>query len=407
MDWDKFFSELGATDDFIASVEPFKAEFEKNTSDDFPFFMEEDFYRKYYSLCGRNDTEDVFALMREVADIVRANPCAARYANMMHYAFYQRQEMLSGIKWFEAEKLFGRNVGIFTLLVTLSALPLVRKKHIELGLDESYMHGTARWIGAFVKIYCFAHDGLQGHPLSNIYWLRLSIDARVIRIGRLEYMFGKWDGDMPHLYRNRNNGEIIILCRDKWAFGKDLMRVDPESADVDFTTSLTVENNSVTGTPADSSGYPEKDNIITLDLNDWELLIQDNEEIMTLHIPGDGPLSLEAINSSLREAKKFYKKVFDKDIRIFTCGSWLFNPVWQLELPDSNIAEWQRNSNMLPPYIANGLSGLFFVYGEAECDPRQRKCETSLHRAFCRIFDRGEKLRSGAMYLLAEDLPIE
>ena len=59
---------------------------------------------------------------------------------------------------------------------------------------------------------------------------------------------------------------------------------------------------------------------------------------------------------------------------------------------------------MTPRLPPDGRSGLFFVYGEHDCDPRERPCKTALHQAFRRIFERGEPLRSGGMILPAADV---
>jgi hypothetical protein len=60
---------------------------------------------------------------------------------------------------------------------------------------------------------------------------------------------------------------------------------------------------------------------------------------------------------------------------------------------------------MTPAYIADGGNpGLFFVYGDAKCDPLKREQTTSLHKAICRILARGEYLKSGCLILPADDL---
>lgn len=400
MNCSKFCAELGFDETFAQSLSPYWTELSEKSSAELPHFMQEEFYTEYYMLCGRDDSEKVFPLMKKVSDIANSNPVCCRYASMIYYGLFIRAEILSEIQWMSPEKVFGDDAGIFHLMLALSALPLIRQKHIEYGLDESFMHGVARWIGSFVEIYSIAHNGKAGHPLSNLYWLRLSIDGSLFRIGRLEYLPRPWHKDLPHIYRNKITDEKIVLCRDKWAFDKNFLRVAIDDSNVFFTTRYVVENNHIIGTPVNSSGLPERKEVV-LDAEQWELFVADGEECMSLHIPGGEKLTLEAVHDSLRKAIKFYKQLFNKEIKIFYCTSWLFNPVWQKELPDSAIAEWQRDSFLTPPAIADGVSGLFFVYGEPQCDPRTKEIKTSLHKAFCRIFDRNEKLRSGSMFIIA------
>ena len=403
MNWEKLFDLLAYNKDFMQSVEPFKQELELNSTDTLPFFAEEDFYTEYYPLCGRDDAEKVYPAIKSVVRILKTEPLAARYANMIHYGLFRREKLLAEVSWATTEKIFGDNAGIFNLLIALSALPFVRRKHIELGLDESFMYGIARWIGGFAGVYEKVNHH-AGHPLANLYWLRFSINGELFRIGRLEFLPRPWNVDMPHIYKNRKTNQMVVLCRNNWTFDKNLLRVAPESPEVEFIAELVVANNHVSGTAVLSSGMPDFEKKTVLNLDEWELYVKDGEQCVSLHIPCGGGMTPEAVNRSLKDAVTFYKKMFDTDVKIFFCTSWLFNPVWQKELPDSNIARWQRNSFMTPPLIADGISGLFFIYGQRECDPRRSEAETSLHRAFCRIFDRQEKLRAGAMFILAENI---
>ena len=112
----------------------------------------------------------------------------------------------------------------------------------------------------------------------------------------------------------------------------------------------------------------------------------------------------EAIKSSLLEAKQFFRKYFSTDVKAFVCGSWIFNPAWERELPDSNLADFSRQVYKTPCFPAGGGPGLFFVYGRDDMDPRELPCTSSLHKAFRRIYEKGEPLRSGAMFILTEDL---
>ena len=111
----------------------------------------------------------------------------------------------------------------------------------------------------------------------------------------------------------------------------------------------------------------------------------------------------EAVRASLIEARSFFHDYLHRDFKVFTCASWILNPAWEKELPESNMAVMQRNVYMTPSAPPGGNPGVFFVYGDNECDPRTRPQTTRLHQAFCRILDRGEPLRNGFMFLPADD----
>ena len=152
MDIQKFCSDLGFDAGFASKLEPFLDLLQANSSEDFPPFMEKSFYTQYYPLCGGPAADTVYPAMEEVARIVRSNPAAARYASMLHYAFFLAPSSIQWLPWQSPEAVFGRNTGIFQLLVAMSCLPLVRRKHAELKIPEKYMIGTAQWIGGTIEI---------------------------------------------------------------------------------------------------------------------------------------------------------------------------------------------------------------------------------------------------------------
>ncbi|WP_329009005.1 acyltransferase domain-containing protein [Micromonospora rifamycinica] len=76
-------------------------------------------------------------------------------------------------------------------------------------------------------------------------------------------------------------------------------------------------------------------------------------EAIDLHIPDAGPLTPEAVDASLDEAREFFPRHFpDEHYTAFSCGSWLLDPQLRDYLPeDSNIIRFQRRF-VLQPYVA-------------------------------------------------------
>lgn len=405
MDFQRFARETGFSDAFMHEFMPHFRPLWEHSSEDFPPFMEREFYTRYFPLCeGPAGPEEIFPLMDEVASVVRSVPAAARYASMLHYAWFEAEPPVA-LNWPEPEGIFGKNAGIFHLMVALSALPLIEKRHAQLKLPEKYMHGIARWIGGTMRIYAAAHDGYPGHMPRQSYWLRHSIDGELFRIGRLEFLPRPWGNDFPAVYRERNHGRLAVLCRDGWAFDRDGSRVDAGTGTAVFTARLKIRDGKAVGTPVAPDGKPVCGREMTLDLKEWEALCAPWDLCLTVHIPAGGGMTTEAIRDSLLEAKQFYRKYFGVDVKVFTCASWILNPDLGKELPDSNFAELQRNVYLTPcsPPPASGLFGMFFVYGDDDCDPRSRPRTSRLHQALCRILDRGGKLRCGRMFLPADE----
>ncbi|AEB44855.1 MULTISPECIES: acyltransferase domain-containing protein [Micromonospora] len=76
-----------------------------------------------------------------------------------------------------------------------------------------------------------------------------------------------------------------------------------------------------------------------------------------LHIPDSGPLSPEAIDASLDQARAFFPRHFpDEHYTAFACGSWLLDPQLAEYLPeDSNIIRFQRRFELEPYEQPDGL----------------------------------------------------
>jgi hypothetical protein len=76
-----------------------------------------------------------------------------------------------------------------------------------------------------------------------------------------------------------------------------------------------------------------------------------------LHIPESGPLSEEAVEASLDEARAFFPRHFpDERFTAFSCGSWLLDPQLREYLPaESNIVRFQRRFALEPYEEPEGI----------------------------------------------------
>ncbi|WP_327000353.1 acyltransferase domain-containing protein [Dactylosporangium sp. NBC_01737] len=114
-----------------------------------------------------------------------------------------------------------------------------------------------------------------------------------------------------------------------------------------------------------------------------------------LHIFESGPLTPEAIDASLDEARAFFPRHFpDEPYTAFACGSWLLDPQLREYLPeDSNIVRFQRRFELDPYEEPEGLDAdvevLRFVFRSLTTPLDQLPRRTVLQRAVI------EHLKSG------------
>lgn len=403
MEFNDFCSTLQLSDELISKITPFQEELMANSNEDFPSFMEKEFYEKYLSWCQITELEEILEKIEQVADLTRKNPYGARYASMLYYYFFGGSELKS-IPWEEPRAVYGENTGIFNLLLALCALPRIRSKHEEMGLDEAFTRNQALWVKGSIELYRVGNNGAPGFFLHTVYWLNLGSTGELIRIGRLEFLPRKYSAGLPYIYQNNDDGRLAVLCRDQWAFNKDGLRVEPDSAEAVFVSSFKADKNCISGTPVTPYGFPETDKVVKLDPAKWTLVQNDEDEVVTVHIPGGGGMTLESVREALIGAKKFYREKLGQELKLFVCESWIFDPVWEKEMPDSNIAAFERNVYLTPCHIYGVPAALFFLYGDYKCDPRKREIQSSIHRACCRIVERGGNFRVGGMFILSGDV---
>ena len=112
-----------------------------------------------------------------------------------------------------------------------------------------------------------------------------------------------------------------------------------------------------------------------------------DDATISLHIPESGPLTPEAIDASLAEARAFFPRHFpDEPYTRFACGSWLLDPQLLEYLPeDSNIARFQRRFELEPYEEPEGIDAnvevLRFVFRTLTTPLDQLPRRTALQRA--------------------------
>ena len=269
-----------------------------------PEFLDGGFFREYEPLLGLRESpaSRVDALVAEV----KKHPALRIYANLLDRWLLGGEPGPDGARLpLPVGRLGEEGAGLFSLLLALAALPRIRKSQAELGLPESCWRGVAGWIAGTVTIYKAAHDGFAGTNLQQIHWLRFSIERRLFRVGRFEYLVHTVPDWVPAVYRSRADGGVLALCRDDWRIDGGGFRVE-EGGERTF---LEWDGSMLTGTPIDpASGRALPGVRRTIDLEVYEPVLTPHEWVPSVHIPGGGGMTAELAGASLREAAAFFRK---------------------------------------------------------------------------------------------------
>ena len=107
---------------------------------------------------------------------------------------------------------------------------------------------------------------------------------------------------------------------------------------------------------------------------------------------------------SMIQGREFFKRYFQREVPLFVCNSWIFNPMWQKLAPESNMARFQREVHLAPGWPPSGRDGMFFVFGRGDVDPVDLPAVNSAQRLLQEAFRQEGTLRTEAMFVLCDDL---
>ncbi|MDD5598907.1 MAG: hypothetical protein PHV82_13245 [Victivallaceae bacterium] len=368
------------------------------------YFMEHRFYLEHLALAGLEN--DLAPMMNEVADKVKKSTDLRFLAWHAHHYLCLSNGMPSFAKWPELNQIFGKNCGIFYLMIGLSSIPVLSRTYHAMGIPETYAAASAKWLSGTVEIYKSAHAGYPGHTRKQLFWMRNYINGKLFRIGRFEFM----EQDLPKsfpisVYKSKKTGQVIALAAAGTACSADglILYADQAPENAAFTTSFTRNATVVAGNPISPRGFI-MNQTVRMPLAEWKCILAPGDFTPDIHIPGGGGMNMEVCRESLQEALKFYEKYFpEKRIKAFVCGSWIFNTDWECLLPESNLAKFMRQTYLFP-MPSSGKDGLFFIFGKEQDDISEYPRNNSLRRAMLSILDKGKRLRTGGMFYLPEHL---
>lgn len=369
-----------------------------------PECMTMEFVRKYYP--WTESDEKHYVGFERVAAKVAASPALQLYAHHAHKALFVYPEGdIAYSNWPTLTEYLGEDSGYFDIMTALGAIPLWVETHKKMGIPEEYSRDSAKWLKGTLQIYNSAHPNQYGINRVQTYWLRWNVLGKLFRIGRFEYMDKTLPEGMPAIYRHKESRQVVALCPDNWGLLEDGSRTytQDEEPNAPIRTKLTFTENTVTGTYISPTGVAIPDDIRTLDLTEYETVFAPDDLLLDMHIPGGGGMTLDEAYDSWNKALEFGKKYLKKEVKGIYCYSWIFNPDFEQELPNSNLARLMQEVYLYPG-LSHGGDGLFFIFGRSTGDMSTYQKDNSVRRAFHRIVESGRMLHSGGMFILPEEI---
>ena len=243
---------------------------------------------------------------------------------------------------------------IFLLLIAVSCIPAGEKAFIRKDLPVEKLYEALDEYGSWSR-NCFRNHGVHGLKYSNGFaWLVFRIlPGIVLRFGRLEYNHSLAFPDIL-VFRHRKSGQYRVLLNGKYEVNKE-GKIAAKGEETNFITCIPRGIfGAYTAFPVSEEGRIEKETV-SVDLQEYELILRPGDEVIYMHIPELGPLTPEEVEESFIKVREFYKR---KDSSYhpkgIICGSWLFDPVLQELLPENaNLPLFQKSGYLLPPKSAS------------------------------------------------------
>ncbi|MBT5831183.1 MAG: DUF5596 domain-containing protein, partial [Candidatus Latescibacteria bacterium] len=308
--------------------------------------------------------------------------------------------------------------GAFYLLIALSGIPTIRAIHKSRNVPDDIAKLTYRdtyvWAQQYYDIG-IPIDGKFTHPdkpnawglCTRIFpWILSHLHGDLYRVGRLQFKTGPYRQQM-RAYRHRQTGDMRLIAESGLEFrpGGNFNGAGGITDSKAWTSHFTESNTEVTGNLIHPNGHAIQDPI-TLQLSDWESVVQQGDTILEIHIPEDGPMGFDACGESLRQAAAFFSKHFpDRPFKAICCTSWLLDPTYQKLLSEkSNIVRFQSECYLFPLNARGGRSGLERIFGPYTHDLSTAPRDSSMRRAVLDHLEKDGVLISGGCLLWPEHL---
>ncbi len=293
------------------------------------------------------------------------------------------------------------NLGVLYLLAGISMSPLVQKKHNEFGIPRDITEKTCWECASFCMNHQIAYDGKPGILPEQLYWLRNYPQGKLFRIGRFEYMPGKYRHSGP-VFRNVNLDSVIALADPRQSLSREGLTFASD-AEACWYPEYKETINGYYGMPINPQGMAVNRRV-ALPKNKWNKVLSPGESVLDLHIPAGGGMHPSLCKESFCAAFEFFNSYFPKlKPKAIACRSWIFNTQLEHSMPKSNIAKLMKEVYLLPA-PPNDRAGLFFVFCREYEKLSDYPRNTRLQKVLLDILESGAKLRTGGMFIFNQDI---
>lgn len=254
----------------------------------------------------------------------------------------------------------GREEGLLFAVLNLARCALFDQVLGKRGISLEYKDGALKSLKGALKnnLECYGSYGLRGMYRSS---LVKHLQPVEFRIGRLLFEITKFNTSFE-LYRNKETGETIPVALPGFQYMPTGKR-PPES----YTGELFEPYIREAGDVMECFTFDAEGNFsstpITLKVSDYEKVLQTGDDVLSVHIPGEGRMTPELVDEAFVLADKFFADHYpDVNFKAYVCSSWLLNTdIKEFLNPESNIIRFQSRFRIVITSV-NGYSLFWHVF---------------------------------------------
>lgn len=332
---------------------------------------------------------------------IAQTPALLDIAQAAHHQLFDARADSDDPAFKQADAAFGNEASAFRALLVLDSIRLIRERQAARGMPADISRAVMAHHPIGVLQECIEKGEPAGVDAWIWDWYSVVGSGDLHQLGRLEFYHKRWDYPC-RVFLNDATREIVVMLDAGVRLTDDGYRV----GELTWESQCDEDDATIISHAVSPLGFVVRQPV-KLAKAAWRLALSAGDVVLDLHIPGDTPLTLDAIRDAMQRSESFFDHYYPGNpFNAWVCDSWLFSPQLRHMLPaESNIVRWQNECYLLPN-DSGPDDFLNFVFGASSIDPATAPRDTRLRRAALDHIARGmEPLRSGHALFLRHDLP--
>ena len=312
--------------------------------------------------------------------------------------FFALLQQIQTEKRYDGEPYLSDEMDMLPALAVAACMPEMIENLVKDGFPRENAEKTAREIDAEI-VEPMEYGGNPGLRASLVKWFCKYLRREIIRIGRFNFERVEHFKGKIRVYKNAKR-EFLTLA---WNFPVNAEggAVQAGEEEVYFAEGKEEDGLIIAHKIVDSLVDPA---VTVLEEKDWELVLQEGDPAVHLHIPAGEDFSPSYVNQSYEEGLELLAKSWSNlKPKTMACKSWLMDPgLRELLKPSSNILAFQEPFTRFTSR-ADATAAIHCVFHRNTEDYASLPENSSLQRAMKQYYLDGKRIRHFFGYWLLED----